>query len=406
MKQLIYFLMILFLFGCASNNEQPKPQVFSQKSLKLIEETSEFNWNLFRTMNADSPEKNFVISPLSITQAFGMAISGATGENQDEMLNVFGLNNIESMNDAHKGIREVLSAVDSKTTINIANSAWYNSNYGIKTPYKESLRNYYDAEILGLDFNNGKQAVETINSWVNEKTQGKISNIVDVVYPSHVLFLINAVYFYGSWTYQFDESATSDAQFYLSSGDNVSIKMMNQENDLEYFDNDNYRGVKIPYGNGTFLMTVILPQNDNTTDKLIESLDAKEWNNINKEHPIRKVGLLMPRFKTECDFKLIPPLSKLGMNMAFDPMYGLGFKNISDLDIFISEVKHKTFIEVDEKGTEAAAVTGIGVGITSEPDPNSRILFEINKPFLFFISEKQSGAVLFAGKIENPLQEK
>ena len=396
--------MILFLFGCASNNEQPKPQqVFSQKSLKLIEETSEFNWNLFRTMNADSPEKNFVISPLSITQAFGMAISGATGENQDEMLNVFGLNNIESMNDAHKGIREVLSAVDSKTTINIANSAWYNSNYGIKTPYKESLRSYYDAEISGLDFNNSEQAVETINSWVNEKTQGKIPDIVDEVTPEHVLFLINAVYFYGSWTYQFDESATSNAPFYLSSGDNVSIKMMNQENDLEYFDNDNYRGVKIPYGNGTFLMTVILPQNDNSTDMLIESLDAKEWNNINKEHPIRKVGLLMPRFKTECDFDLIPPLKELGMNMAFKPIGG--FKDISDLNILISEVKHKTFIEVDEKGTEAAAATSIGIREFSSLPDDDKIIFQVNKPFLFFISEKQSGAVLFAGKIENPLQE-
>ena len=364
MKRAIYFpLMILFLFGCNSNNEEqtktPATPVFSQKSLKLIEETSEFNWNLFRTMNADSYEKNFVISPLSITQAFGMAITGATGENLNEMLNVFGLNDIESMNEAHKGIREVLSAVDSKTTINIANSAWYNINYDIKTPYKESLENYYDAEISGLDFNNGDQAVETINAWVNNKTREKIPKIVDKVTPDHILFLINAVYFYGSWTYQFDESATSDVPFYLTSGNNVSVKMMNQENELEYFNNNNYHGVKIPYGNGTFLMTVILPQNDNTTDMLIESFDTEVWNNISKEHPVRKVGLLMPRFKTECDFDLILPLSELGMNMAFDT--DTGFDNITFVGIHISDVKHKTFIEVDEKGTEASAATSIAL---------------------------------------------
>ncbi len=392
---------VVFLFSGCQNDQDPivVKEEFSLKSLELIEKTDEFNWKLFQTMNnLEDAGKNLVVSPLSISQAFGMVINGATGSNLEEMLEVFGYENSDGMNTAYKNIRGALSTTDPKVTIGIANSAWYNNQFVMKQGYVQNLRDYYDAEITALDFGQEEYALKTINGWVNNKTNGKIPSIIDNISNSHVLFLINAVYFYGTWANKFDKANTADAPFYLTNGSNIQVKMMHQETSLELIDGEIYTALRVPYANGSFAMTILLPDEGIAVDDVIGELNSNEWSKIRTEQPKQNMKLVLPRFKTECSYDLIPALKELGMNEAFYSSQGFG--NITDQGISLSDVKHKTFIEVDEKGTEAAAVTS-GTFVTSMP-PQPPI-FRVDRPFVFIISEKTSGAVTFIGKIENPL---
>lgn len=401
---ILFGIICVLLPGC-QNDQDPvvEKEEFTLKSLELIEQTGDFSWDFFKTMNRLEAEgKNLVVSPLSVTQAFGMAINGATGENLTEMLDVFGFDNTDGMNAAYKNIRGALSTADPKVTIGIANSAWYRQGYAIKETYFQSLESYYDARVTGLDFNNKPAAIKTMNDWVNSKTRGKIPSIVDNISDENILFLINAVYFYGTWASKFDAANTTDAPFYLNNGSTVQVKMMSQETDFEMFYGENFTALRAPYANGSFAMNILLPDENVSADEVIESLDSEVWSQIRSGQGLRTMKLFFPRFKTECSYDLIPGLQALGMQRAFYDV--TGFHNIAEDDIVISEVKHKTFIEVDEKGTEAAAVTSIGFEVTSLP-PQATI-FRVDRPFVFVISEKASGAVLFAGKIENPLQVK
>lgn len=393
---------VLLCYGCQSDQEQVvEKEEFTLKSLELIEQTNAFNWELFQAMNQLEDEgKNLVISPLSITQAFGMAINGATGSNLDEMLQVFGYDNTDGMNAAYKNIRGALSTADPKVTIGIANSAWYRQGFSIKEPFFNALQQYYDAKVSGLDFSNVNASKKAMNDWVNQNTKGKIPSIIDNISDDNILFLINAVYFYGSWSNKFDKSNTTTAPFYLSNGTNVQVKMMYQEANFEITSRDKYTLLRAPYANGAYAMNILLPNEGVKADDVVSSLNATEWAALKTDKPSVKVKFYMPRFKTQCSYDLIPSLQLLGMHKAFTD--NTGFHNIADAPIVISEVKHKTFIEVDEKGTEAAAVTSIGFELTSMPQTS---VFRVDRPFVFIISEKTSGAVLFAGKIENPLQE-
>lgn len=395
---------VVFLFSGCQNDQDPivVKEEFSLKSLELIEQTDEFNWKLFQTMNnQEEAGKNLVVSPLSITQAFGMAINGATGSNLEEMLEVFGYENTDGMNTAYKNIRGALSTADPKVTLGIANSAWCNNQFVMKQEYVQNLKDFYDAEITALDFGQEAYALKTINGWVNNKTNGKIPTILEYISDSHVLFLINAVYFYGTWANKFDKANTADAPFYLTNGSNIQVKMMHQETSLELVDGEKYTALRVPYANGSFAMTILLPDEGIAVDDVIGELNSDEWNKIRTEQPKQNMKLFLPRFKIECNYDLIPTLNELGMKEAFSSPKGFG--NISDQEIFISDVKHKTFIEVDEKGTEAAAVTSISFVTTSMPPQPS--IFRVDRPFVFIISEKTSGAVTFIGKIENPLLE-
>lgn len=406
MKKLIllFSFSLLPLMGCQSDHEPVVvKEEFTLKSLELIEQTDAFGWDFFKAMNElEESGKNLVISPLSITQAFGMAINGATGANLDEMLDVFGYENTDGMNAAYKNIRGALSSADPKVTIGIANSAWYKKDFTIKEPFFNALGQYYEAMVTGLDFSNKEAAKKAMNDWVNQNTKGKIPSIIDNISDDNILFLINAVYFYGSWSNKFDKSHTSTAPFYLSNGSSVNVKMMFQESFFEISGREKYTVLRAPYANGSFAMNILLPNEGVKADDIISGLNSEEWNNLRAEKPSVKLKLYLPRFKTECSYDLIAGLQSLGMQKAFSD--NTGFHNIADAPIVISDVKHKTFIEVDEKGTEAAAATSIGFELTSMP-PQSAV-FRVDRPFVFIISEKTSGAVLFAGKIENPLQEK
>jgi serpin B len=396
-------MSVIMLFSCNENSIEPvvQKEEFSLKSLQLIEQSNDFTWKMFKAVNQGADEgANVVISPISITQAFGMAINGSTGDNLDEMLGVFGFNNTDGMNEAYKNIRGALSTADPKVTVGIANSAWYKDGFEIKQPFFDALKQNYDATVAGLDFDDNAGSLKTMNDWVKNKTKGKIPSIVENISEDHILFLINAVYFNGQWASRFDKGKTVNAPFYLSDGTSVQAKMMHQKENFVVFNEGSTRGIHMFYGDSSFVMSVLLPGEAKSADALIDEMSPEIWNRIRSYNHSGEVNLYLPRFKTECSYDLIPSLQAVGMQRAFYDIQG--FHNIADAPIIISDVKHKTFIEVDEKGTEAAAATSIGIEVTSMPVVTE---FRVDQPFVFIISERTSGVVLFAGKIENPLKE-
>ncbi len=400
---LILSLALLFA-GCDwfGNDEEPQKGAFDLKSLKVLEASDQFGWELLKTMNRESgPGENLVISSLSVTQALGMTTNGAGGQTLTEMLDVMNFEDTQKLNDAFKNVREVLATADKDVEIEVANSVWYRQTLPAKESFKTTVENYYDAVFRGLNFDEVEGSKKIINGWVNDKTRGKIPSIIEDIKPEHTMFLVNAVYFLGQWQYQFQEDATREEPFYLSDGTTVNVPMMNQETDLEIAAGDKYRAVRLPYGNGSFYMVVVLPAGDAGVDDLISSMDNSGWNTLLGGFQEQSVGLFLPRFETACNYELKEPLIEMGMGQAFSD--GANFSNMIDVSVKIGEVKHKTFIKLDEKGTEAAAVTSVGMELTSIGG-GGPMQFRVDRPFLFAIAEKESGAILFSGKIENPVR--
>jgi serpin B len=405
MKHIISFLILTALLtGCSlfDNNEEPKKKEFDLKSLEVLSATDRFGWDLFKTVNSDAdPGENVVISSLSVAQALGMTTNGAAGETLDQMLAVMDFGDVTTMNEAFKNIREVLHSADSKVEIEVANSVWYKESLPAKKSFSETVKEYYEAAFRGVDFSDKVGAKELVNGWVNEKTRGKIPEIIDEISDQQYMFLVNAVYFLGKWQFQFQESATKDGSFKLSDGSTVQVPMMNQEQDLHYYADEELRAVKLPYGNGSFYMIVALPSGEASVNDLVNNMTSEKWASILENMNEQSIGLFMPRFEVECKYLMNDPLITMGMELPFSE-FDADFSNMIDAPVFISKVNHKTYIKVDEEGTEAAAATSVGMNMTSvNPGP---MVFRVDRPFFFAIAEKESGAILFSGKIENPLE--
>ena len=262
------------------------------------------------------------------------------------------------------------------------------------------MNNDFKATISGLDFHL-PQALTTINKWASDNTNGKIPKVLDEISDDAVMFIMNALYFKGDWSYQFDTTLTSDRLFYPDGGSQVSVPTMNSEIGTKAVTGNNYKAIELPYGRTNFTMVVIVP--DETVAKFNSTFDSDVWNSITSSlDDIEEYGKLivyMPKFKFSYEKVLNDQLVAMGMIDAFDE--GLAnLSGISDADIFVSFVKQNTFVEVDEKGTEAAAVTTIGVVVTSLPPQPQQ--FVIDKSFIFAIRERTTNTILFMGKVNNP----
>jgi len=398
-----FVIIISLLSGCSwfNNDEEPVKKELELKSFRVLEATDRFGWELLQTVNAETdPGENVVISSLSVAQALGMTSNGACGKTLDQMLEVMDFGDVETMNDAFKNIREVLHTADSKVNVEVANSVWYLESLPAKEDFGQTVEEYYDAVFRGVDFSDKENAKNLINEWVENKTRDKIPTIIDEISDQQYMFLVNAVYFLGKWQYRFDKSDTRDEDFYMSDGSVVQVPMMNQEQDLKSFSDAELQAVKLPYGDGSFYMIVALPQGETTVNQMINDMTPQRWSSILETMNERNLKLFMPRFELECKYVLNQPLMDMGMELPFSSSIA-DFSNMIDAQVFIGQVNHKTYIKVDEEGTEAAAATSVGMEITSVgPDIPE---FRIDRPFFFAIAEEKSGAILFSGKIENPL---
>ncbi len=405
---LIAFLLFNSCDDSVTGTDDPNaelPRELSVTEKLLIEADQEFSYEIFRnTVVFDDEEENVIISPLSISMALSMALNGARGETYEEMRETLHLHTMdkEEINQAFKSLIELLTELDPSVTLQIANSVWHELSLPVKEDFLERLSDHYGATVQELDFLD-PASVDVINDWVRENTEGLIETIIDEIPPEMVMYLINALYFKGDWLRPFDTDDTRPGDFRLEDGSTVRVDMMNQESRFATYFSNEVQMIELPYGDSLFSMTVLMPNDPETPiDRFVEEkITAENLNNWRSNLSVgsRDVILQLPKFELEYEIEYNDILKAMGMELAFDEWKAdfTGIADVSPQNLYISEVKHKTFIRVDEEGTEAAAVTSVGIGITSMPPS-----IIVDRPFVFIIHERESGANLFMGKVKNP----
>ncbi len=361
---------------------------------KKVVQDNDFTFDLLRQTIAHNEEPNVFISPLSMSIALGMVRNGAAGTTLQEIeqaLRLSGMSNDE-INEYYKIMREGLLSVDPKTKLNIANSIWYRTGFPVKSDFLTINKNYFNAEVRALDFT-APGAVDIINSWCANATNDLIKKPLDRISADAMLYLINAVYFKGIWVKQFDSKKTYKTDFLAENGLRTQVDMMMQKDTFLYAEDEKAQYLDMPYGNKAFSMTVLLPKDGVTTGQLLEDLTADKFSGLYQSMQRQEVNVYFPKFKMENKYEMKDPMRALGMQLAFADE--ADFSPISDIKLLISRIIHSTYVEVDEVGTEAAAVTIVEFENTSMPVTP---YFVANKPFIFLIREKSTGVILFAGK--------
>lgn len=393
----------LFLSGCDTFGSNPvtdpdPPRALTQEETQIVEADNAFGLNVFTSLNASAPEENLFISPLSISMALGMTLNGAAGDTRAQMEDVLQKKGLTeaAINDSYRSLIDLLTQLDPKVTLNIANSIWYREGFNVLPAFLETNRTSFDAEVEALDFNDSK-SLDTINGWVDDKTNGLIDKIIDEISPEAVMYLINAVYFKGTWTYEFDPAHTQDADFHNADGSTTTTPLMSLRGTLPYYKNNEISLVDLPYGDSLYSMTLLLPEGEQSLDAIIENMTTTSWADWTSAATLREIDLFLPKFELAYKTSLKNTLALLGMQDAFSPA-SADFTRINDNGgLFISDVLHKTFVTVDEQGTEAAAVTAVVVETTSVGPPPP--VFRADRPFIFAIRERHSGSILFIGKV-------
>lgn len=401
MRILVYPLAILLLFAsCIKKPTNPSHEEELTVQKRMVHGSNEFGFTALQQINdVEAAGNNVFISPLSLSMALGMTTNGAEGDTKAGMLQTLGASQL-SMADVNQTMRDLRSNLlnaDPAVTLNIANAIWYKQNFNIKPAFTQVNELYYDAQITGLNFND-PASKDVINNWVSNQTNGSIPALVDQIAPENIIFLTNAVYFNANWTKAFDTRNTNAWPFTLSDGSTVMADMMYTKNyPYFYYGDASVQIADIPYENGAYSFTVLLPKGSTTLNGLIQSLSQTQWDVwMDALDSTNRPGLYLPKLDLSYNVNLKEVLSAMGMSIAFSPSQA-DFSNIADANLYITNVTHKTRLTVDETGTEAAGGTSVGVGVTSIPST----MF-VNKPFLVVIREKETGAILFVGKIENP----
>jgi serpin B len=342
------------------------------------------------------------LSPLSVSMALGMAANGARGETLDAMKTALGTSDFtrDEMNEAYRGLLDLLVSLDPKVDLGIANSAWAKEGFQIVPAFLDRVGTYFDAEARTVDFDD-PGTKDVVNGWVREKTEGRIEEILGEIEKSDVLYLLNAIYFEGSWRSGFDPDETAPEPFDLEDGETVDVPLMSEEMEGLFYSGDDVRVADLPYGGEAFSMTLVVPTTGTLTE-LLESLTAERWRQWMAG--LEKKGYLvgLPRFDLDFDAKLDEPLKRMGMGVAYGPdadFWDLA-ANPADTAV-IDRVKHRTFLQVDEEGTEAAAVTLVAIGLWCDGCLGPAT-FTVDRPFLVAIRERLSGTLLFLGAVYDP----
>lgn len=376
---------------------------FGNSQREMVQSNNAFGLKLFQKLNIVEGDKNLFVSPLSISMALGMLYNGADGTTKEAMETTLGLSGLtkDEINAFYKNSIELLTALDPKVSFNIANSIWYHRGFEIESRFISLAQENFEAEVEGLDFND-PFSVDVINAWVNERTNGTIKEIVEnPINAATVMLLLNAIYFKGDWTFAFDKDATVDYEFYRGGESYIPCKMMCQKGYFKYCANDLFSAVELPYSNESFSMTLFLPGFGIGVDSLVTHFSGDNWKGWISSFKPESCDIFIPKFKLACDANLNKVLKMLGMEIAFiDGADFSGISKESGSNLMLSDVKHKTYIDVNEEGTVAGAVTCLGVA-GSGPDGIINMLFD--RPFLIAIRENKTRSILFIGKIVEPV---
>ena len=398
-------LVLLTAVGCQGSpptdppegvNEITLPRALSAAEVEIVGASNRFAFDLLA--QANRPDDNLLLSPLSASMALGMAMNGAAGETWSQMRGVLGFGNTgeEKINASYESLVALLVGLDPTVETAIGNSVWTRRGFTVLPDFLDTVRETFDAEVAELDFAS-PSASARINEWVRAATHGHIEDIVDeVIRPNVVMYLLNAIYFKGVWTFRFNPADTRPEPFHLDDGSTRTVPLMSLRGELPYQENSRFEAVDLPYGGRAFSMTVLVPRQGVSVDSLVATLDAAEWEDIADGFHDADVLLSLPRFRMAYERTLNDDLEALGMVDAFD--FRADFSRLSPFGrLLISEVKQKSWVDVNEEGTEAAAATAVEiVAISSGP------VVRADRPFLFFIRERLSGTILFAGKLASP----
>ena len=367
----------------------------------MIAAANTFGVDLFKAVNETFADSNVFMSPLSASMALGMTMNGAEGTTFTEMRSTLGFDSRshEELNGAYRSLIDLLLTLDPKVDFRIANAIYLGASFGpsIEQGFLDDAMQFFGAEIKGLDFTL-PQSVDVVNDWANRNTNGRIPTILDRIDPDLVMLLMNAIYFKGDWRERFKESDTRDATFTALRGE-VSVPTMHRTGGFRYARSGNATVAELPYGGDAFVMTILMPDEGMNVNAFISQLAPDAWQAATASLHDSEVPFSMPKFRMAWEDTLNTELQALGMRRAFQPDYA-EFTRISRSNgnhLYIDFVKQKAFVDVNEVGTEAAAVTVVGIMPTSMPQP-----VNINRPFVFAIRERLSGTVLFLGKIVEP----
>lgn len=387
----------------AKSSTNKKIEVFSMNSNQninnnFIQGNNKFAFNLFNSLTSHNSGDNLFISPTSIAIALTLLYNGADGITKEEMAKTLQIQdiNLEEVNQSYRDLQQLLTS-QKEIELSIANSLWIRQDFPIKQTFIDTNKKYFQAEVTELDFNK-PEAKNTINNWVNNATREKIPEIINSIEPDDVLFLINAIYFQGNWQKEFDSKLTKNQLFFLANGKTIDYPLMSQKGEFNYYENQDFQLINLPYGkSGKMSMYILLPQKEVNLTTIINKLNNENWQQW-RSQLVRKKGLIsIPKFTLEYESQLNKTLENLGMKTAFNK--NANFSKLTEEKVTVSEIKHKTFIKVDEKGTEAAAVTSIGLRTTSMP-VDSPFQMIVNRPFFYVIQDNETGLILFIGNIK------
>ena len=403
---LVLLMAIPVIAGCGSSSSPVEPDNRKVKSYNLKAESSDFAFGLFGQVASEDYGSNVVLSPLSAKLALAMAYNGAEGETKDAMAAVLDLEgmSLEEVNEQLGNLMTSLEQADEDVLLEIANSLWANQDYALNPDFAQRCREWYEAEVANLDFSD-PQSPQTINDWVKEKTHDKIDNIVNKLSPELALILINAVYFNGKWETPFDAEMTEDGDFHLLDGGTLTVPLMRRWDEFSYYEDEGLQAVSLPYGEdskGRMSMYVILPSEGRDYGEFLGTLSEANWEAWMDMFDDREGELALPRFKVEYEKELNDALKAMGMEPAFRGGLADAFADLGGEDAFISKVLQKTYIDVNEEGTEAAAVTKVEMEATAVMPDTEPFTMRVDRPFFFAIRDNQTGAILFMGSIVDP----
>jgi len=408
MKRRTPLLLLILLFtglaSCKKSGVVPgkgKDLVLTPAELQKVASDNAFTLKLFKKLDsAGTGNTNLFVSPLSVSFAFGMTSNGANGQTLTAIRNTMDFNGFtqDLVNTYYDNLITNLPQLDPLTTINIANSMWYRQGFSVLPAFLQTNSNYYHAKVQALDFTSSS-VPGTINSWVNQQTNGKIPAIVDRIPTNVVMYLINAIYFKSGWKEKFDPAKTAKRDFYLPDNSTVQASFMDGKIDYKRFDNTEAHVFELPYSNSKYSMVIVMPATGQTVNQLAAGLDSAKWNSWTNNLHGTNSDLKLPKFTFSYSVDLTNTLAALGMGVAFSK--NADFTGINGTEpLQITDVVHKAFVAVDESGTTAAAATAVVFGTTAVLNPPPTV---IDHPFIFAIREMKSGLILFVGTVNNPL---
>lgn len=368
--------------------------ILSDAQRDIIENNNAFALNLFGQMKGFDSK---VVSPMSVSYLMGMLANGADGQTRQEIMKAIGCEKVSlrDLNEFYQMMIARANHFDKATTINIADYIALNRQYQLKDGFASTMKNYYQAGIESLDFSKAS-TLKRINRWCSDHTDGMIPKIIEQVDADAVSYIMNAIYFNGTWTDKFDTRQTKLENFQGYTRDIKKTQMMHRNGKYQYMDNADFAAVNLPYGNGSYSMTVILPNRGKSIDEVMAGLDAKKVSELGRSMDECVVDLKLPRFTISQETSLNDIISKLGAPTMFTS--GADFSNFASGNLSISKMLQKAKIEVSEEGTKASAVTMAMVAMTAlRPEPR-KVEFHANRPFIYMITEHSTGAILFMGQ--------